>query len=124
MLKRERESGGPQGGCHFGQRFLFWEFPKTDKKILYHQKTVASDTRCQVKSLFVYMENFYFAVSLWAFFRRKIKNIFFFSLCNLHRILSRSVVKSNTGALWCYKNNINRSDLYICLWFRKQNLAK
>ncbi|WZZ57084.1 hypothetical protein YC2023_057191 [Brassica napus] len=37
---------------------------------------------------------------------------------------ARSVVKSNTGALWCYKNNINRSDLYICLWFRKQNLAK
>ncbi|WZZ57089.1 hypothetical protein YC2023_057196 [Brassica napus] len=48
LRERERESGGPQGGgCHFGQRFLCWEFPKTDKKILYHPTTVASDTRCQ-----------------------------------------------------------------------------
>lgn len=53
MSKREIECGGPHGGgCHFGQRFLFWEFPETDKEILYHHQTVASDTRCQVKSLF------------------------------------------------------------------------
>lgn len=51
--QRERECGGPHdGGCHFSQRFLFWEFPETDKEILYHHQTVASETRCQVKSLF------------------------------------------------------------------------